>query len=136
MLNLKAKEDNRKKRREVPLTTKSNLQAEIPMFLGCGPENFILASLFKDVDVRINEQPIHQQNQLYPEISYVNFLLNNNSSDSRRTYGELFGYTDSEPNDFDLASPSFYSLYAKNFAKSQYVRIKGPLYYGLALQPR
>ena len=141
MTNLKAEEEKRKKRRvangnRLKENQKNNLQTEIPMFLGCGPENFFVVSLFRDVDVRISEQPIHQQNQLYSEISYVNYLLNNNSSDSRRTYGELMGYTDSEPDDFDLASPSFYSLYAKNFAKSKFVRCRGPIFFGLALQPR
>ena len=107
-----------------------------PQFLGVGISNLAISTLFKDVDFKIAEQSIIPQNECYAESAYVNFLLNNDNSDSRRTKYLLSGWTDSSPTDIDITLPSFYANYMQNFQESKWVSIQGGLYLGVCQQPR
>ena len=107
-----------------------------PQFLGCGVSNLIISTIFKDIDIKIAEQSIIPQNECYAESAYLNFLLNNDNSDSRRTKYLLSGWTDSSPTDKDINGFSFYSNYMQNFQESKWVTITGGLYLGICQQPR
>ena len=106
-------------------------------FLGVGTINNVISSIFKDCEIKLNNQSISPLNQLYPHLSYIQSLLCY-QSDARKSRLAVRGFfKDSSPRVTDCFSPA--SGYAKRAAytdQSHIYDVEGPICHGMFQQQK